>query len=146
MTGLTLALGTLAVATMFGLGWRHRQGRIQRKRRAQLWQGTVQGEMALPGLVLGRLDSAAVVTLLALSTPMCTRCPQARALISELAAELPGVEHIEIDLTEHPTLAAELGVRSTPTMLAISPTGHELFRVAGMPRRAELLSALQSHL
>ena len=145
MSGLALALGTLAVATVFGLLWQRRQGRIQGQGQVQA-PGTVPVGTALPGLVLSRVVTAGAVTLLQLSTPMCARCPQARALLSELAAEIPGVGHAEINLAEHPKLAAELGVRSTPTMLAISRTGHELFRVAGVPRRAELLSALQSHL
>lgn len=139
--GTLLGLGTLAVATVFGLLWRSRQGRIQEPSRGRIPAGT-----ALPGLVLCRVDSAAAVTLLQLSTPVCARCPQARALISELAAGTPGIGHAEIDLAEHPKLATELGVRSTPTVLAVSHTGHELFRVTGVPRRTELLSALQSHL
>ncbi|MGH3932966.1 MAG: thioredoxin family protein [Pseudonocardiaceae bacterium] len=135
MSGWALGLGTLVVATVFGLLWRHRQGRVQAP------AGT-----ALSGLVLCRIDSVAAVTLLQLSTPMCARCPQARALLSELAAGTPGIGYTEIDLAEHPELATELRVRSTPTVLAVSRTGHELFRVTGVPRRAELLTALQSHL
>ncbi|MGH3937068.1 MAG: thioredoxin family protein [Pseudonocardiaceae bacterium] len=135
MTGWALGLGTLAVATVFGLLWRRRQGRVQ-----------APAATALPEQVLRRVDSAAEVTLLQLSTPICARCPQARALLSELAAETSGIGHAEIDLAEHPRLAAELGVRSTPTVLAVSRAGNELFRVAGVPCRAELLSALQPHL
>ncbi|MGH3913207.1 MAG: thioredoxin family protein [Pseudonocardiaceae bacterium] len=140
MTGLALVLGTLAVATWFGLRWRRRQGRVQTLARTTLAAAT----LAEP--VLRRIDGAAAVTLLQLSTPICARCPQARALLSELAAVTPGVGYAEIHLAEHPELAGELGVRSTPTTLAVSPAGRELFRVAGVPRRAELLSALQPHL
>lgn len=135
MTGLVLALGTLTVATWFGLRWRRRQGGVQTLARTTL---------AEP--VLRRVDNAAAVTLLQLSTPLCARCPQARALLSELAAVTPEVGYAELDLAEHPELASELEVRSTPTTLAVSRAGHELFRVAGVPRRAELLSALQPHL
>lgn len=135
MTGLALGLVTLAVATLFGLRWRRRQGRVQ-----------VPAAAMLPGPVLCRVDNATAVTLLQLSTPVCAQCPQARALLSELAATTPGVGHAEIDLAEHPELAGELGVRSTPTTLVVSRGGHELFRVAGVPRRGELLGALQPHL
>jgi thiol-disulfide isomerase/thioredoxin len=137
MTGLWLGLATMVAATLFGLFWRRRQGRLQ------------TGADTAPGLpepVLGRLDRAATVTLLLLTAPVCARCPQARALLSELVAVTPGVRHAELDLGAHPELATELGVRSTPTTLVVSRTGQELFRELGIPRRTELLSALQPHL
>ncbi|MFN2494624.1 MAG: thioredoxin family protein [Pseudonocardiaceae bacterium] len=137
MTGLELGLGTVVAATLFGLFWHRRQGRVQ---------VGVDAAAGLPEPVLCRLDRAAAVTLLLLTAPVCARCPQARALLSEVAAATPGIRHAELDLAVHPELATELGVRSTPTTLVVSRTGHELFRVAGVPRRAELLSALQPHL
>jgi hypothetical protein len=63
-----------------------------------------------------------------------------------LAAATPGVRHTELDLAQYPELTGLLRARSTPTTLAITRRGHELFRVAGVPRRDELLSALQPHL
>ncbi|HEU0087084.1 MAG TPA: thioredoxin domain-containing protein [Pseudonocardiaceae bacterium] len=135
MSGPELALAALAVAALAGLSWHRRQGRL-----------SATGTAALPAAVRARLDDAAAVTLLQLTTPICARCPQARTLLTELAAVLPGVRHTELDLTVHPELVEELGVRATPTTLAVSPTGHELFRVTGVPQRTELLSALQAHL
>ena len=137
MTGLWLGLGTVVAATLFGLFWRRRQGRVQ------IDAEPVAG---LPEPVLGRLDREATVTLLLLTVPVCGRCSQARAVLTELAVATPGVRHAELDLAAHPQLAAELEVRTTPTTLAVSRTGHELFRVAGVPRRAALLSALHPHL
>jgi hypothetical protein len=43
-------------------------------------------------------------------------------------------------------VARDLGVCSTPTTLAISRSGRELARVLGVPRRAELLEALDADL
>lgn len=134
--GLALGLATLIVATLVGLLWRSRQGRVRAARR----KATV-----LPEPVLRQLDGAEV-TLLQLNSPICARCPQARAVLGELAEATPGVKHAQLDLAEHPELASELGVRATPTTLVFSPEGEELFRVAGVPRRDELLSALQPHL
>lgn len=138
MTGLALGLGTVIAATLFGLCWQHRQGRVQ--------PGRHDPVARLPDPVLGRLDRTGTVTLLLLSAPICARCPQVRALLSELAVALPGVRQAELDLARHPELAAELGVRATPTTLVVSRTGQELFRVVGFPRRAELHNALQPHL
>lgn len=136
--GLGIALGTLALATLVGLSWRCSEGRIRTAAR------TV--ETTLPEPVLRRLDDTAAVTLLQLSSPSCARCPQARAVLGELAETTPGVRLAQLDLAEHPELAGELKVRSTPTTLVLSPAGEELFRVAGVPRPAELLSALRPHL
>ncbi|HEY6424782.1 MAG TPA: thioredoxin family protein [Pseudonocardiaceae bacterium] len=135
MTGLVAALGALAAATVSGLVWRSRQGRLR----------TVAAA-TLPEPVLRQVDATAAVTLLQLTTPICARCPQAHVVLGELAAATPGIRHTELDLAAYPELAGNLGVRSTPTTLVISRSGHELFRVAGVPRRAELLHALQPHL
>ena len=134
--GLGLGLAALIVATLVGLFWRSRQGRVRAARRKAT---------ALPEPVLRQVDGAAV-TLLQLNSPICARCPQARAVLGELADATPGVTHAQLDLAEHPELAGELGVRATPTTLVFSPEGEELFRVAGIPRRADLLNALQPHL
>lgn len=136
MTGWGLSLGTMLAATLFGLFWQHRQGRVQPG------GGVAPG----PGLPDGMLDGTAAVTLLLLTSPVCARCPQARTTLRELATAIPGVRHTEVDLGGHPELATELGVRSTPTTLVISRTGHELFRVIGVPRRTDLLSTLRTHL
>jgi thioredoxin-like negative regulator of GroEL len=100
----------------------------------------------LPEQLLRQMDVEAKVTLLQLTTPICARCPQARALLGELAAATPGLRHAELDLAQSPELANLLGVRSTPTTLAVGRSGQELFRVTGVPRREELLSALRLHL
>ena len=137
MLGLGVAIGTMTLAILLGLCWRHREGRVRAAGRAT---GT-----ALPEPVLRRVDETATVTLLQLNSPACARCPQAGVVLGELAGATPGIRHTQLDLAEHPELADELKVRSTPTTLALSPAGEELFRVTGVPRQHELLSALQPH-
>lgn len=134
MTGMWLALIVIATAATFGLLWRARQGRV---RSAPTLEPTV-----LPEQVLRRVDPEAAVTLLQLTTPICARCPQARAVLGDLA----GIRHTELDLAQSPELAGLLSVRSTPTTLAVARSGRELFRVTGVPRRDELLRVLQQHL
>lgn len=176
MTGLLFAVATLVIAGVLGALWQSRQGRVRPSTRGRgaaaavassdtssdTSNNDVAGSKApaetardgrtarttrtLPDPVLRQVDEAAAVTLLQLTTPICARCPQARAVLGELTTATEGVRHAELDLADHPELAGALGVRSTPTTLAISRAGHELFRVAGVPRRAELLSALRPHL
>lgn len=136
---LGLMVATLALATLVGMAWRHRQGRV----RAPV---NPPAGAELPGPVLHLVDRTAAVTLLQLNSPVCARCPQARAVLGELAEATDGLGHTQLDLAEHPDLAGELKVRSTPTTLVLSRSGTELFRVTGVPRPAELLSALQPHL
>jgi thioredoxin-like negative regulator of GroEL len=136
MTGLWLALLVMAIAAVLGLVWQARQGRLR----------IAHKEPVLPEQVLRHLDTDAAVTLLQLTAPICARCPQAHAVLAELAAAAGGVRHTELNLAEHPELAVLLGVRSTPTTLAVARSGEELFRVIGVPRREDLLSALQPHL
>ncbi|MQA15424.1 MAG: thioredoxin [Pseudonocardiaceae bacterium] len=137
MTGVWVALVTIAVAVLIGLLWQARQGRI--RNRATALPPPVRAWLAEAGPHDGP-------TLVMLSTPVCARCPQARAVLRELAGDTPSIRRLELDLDTHPALADELGVRSTPTTLAVSRSGHELFRVAGVPRRAELREALAPHL
>jgi thioredoxin-like negative regulator of GroEL len=122
---------------LFGFAWQARQGRLR---------VAAELEPVLPEQVLCFLDADAAVTLLQLTTPICARCPQAHAVLAELAAAARGVRHTELDLARYPELADLLRVRSTPTTLAVARSGHELFRVSGVPHREELLSALRPHL
>lgn len=141
MIELAVLLGTLAVAGALGLTWRARQGRVRQGRARR--SGAAAG--VVPAPVRARLNGSAV-TLLMLSAPVCAQCPQARAVLGELAAATDGLRHAEFDLAEYPELAADLGVRSTPTVLALDAAGRELFRVVGVPRRADLLAAVAPHL
>lgn len=136
MTGLWLALLVMVLAAVVGLAWQARGGRLR---------FTPEVDSALPEQVLRHLDADAAVTLVQLTSPLCTRCPQARAVLDDLVTAAHGVQHTEVDLAEHPELADLLGVRSTPTTVAVARSGHELFRVTGVPRRDELLSALEPH-
>jgi len=86
------------------------------------------------------------VTLLQLSTTFCGQCRQAKALLADLAAQTPGLRHVEVDVTDRPDLTDALRVRSTPTTLAVDARGRELLRLVGLPRREELLDALRPHL
>ncbi len=135
MTGALVLLGTLALAAVIGFALRARNGRMR----------TVQ-TADLPADVRSVLDPDASVTLVQLSTTFCAPCRQARALLADLAARTDGLHHAELDLTERPDLARELSVLRTPTTLAIGRSGTEILRVGGVPKRAELLDALRSHL
>jgi len=136
MVGALVLVGTLVLATVAGLVLKARNGRV--RSRETVVSGLPEDVRALvrPG----------GVTLVQLSTTFCAPCRHARVLLSDLAARTEGLHHAELDLTERPDLARELSVLRTPTTLAVDERGTELLRVGGVPRRDQLLSALQPHL
>jgi thiol-disulfide isomerase/thioredoxin len=134
MTGVWVLVGTLVLATAAGLVMKSRNGRVR----------TVTGSV-LPADVQ-TLVAPAGVTLVQLSTTFCAPCRHTRVLLSDLASRTDGLHHTELDLTDRPDLARELSILRTPTTLAITPAGTEILRIGGVPKRDELLTALQPHL
>jgi thiol-disulfide isomerase/thioredoxin len=134
MTGVLVLVGTLVLATVAGLVMKARNGRVRTTANTRL-PSDVQAVLAPAG-----------VTLVQLSTTFCAPCRHTRVLLSDLASRTDGLHHTELDLTERPELAKELSVLRTPTTLAIDPAGTEILRVGGVPKRDELLAALQPHL
>ncbi|GEN79566.1 thioredoxin family protein [Actinotalea fermentans] len=70
-------------------------------------------------------------TLLQLSSPGCATCPQVRRVLSGLAAQRPGVVHVEIDASQRLDLARRLAVLRTPTVLVLGPDGTPWARASG---------------
>lgn len=100
----------------------------------------------LPGPVRDLLDARATVTLVQLSTSFCTTCKRTRALLGDLADRTRGLRHVELDVTDLPEVARDLGVLRAPTTLALDRAGTELLRVGGVPEPGELAEALRPHL
>jgi len=134
MTGVLVLVATLALATVAGLAMKSRNGRVR-----------VAAASTLPSDIQAVLAPAGV-TLVQLSTTFCAPCRHTRVLLSDLASRTDGLHHTELDLTDRPELARELSVLRTPTTLAIDGSGTEVLRVGGVPKRDELLAALQPHL
>jgi hypothetical protein len=83
------------------------------------------------------------LALLQLSSQFCADCRAARAVLTDVAAEVPGTLVREVDVAMRPELVRLLGIRRTPTVLVVDPAGVELARRVGVPRRADLLATLQ---
>lgn len=134
MVGAFVLIGTLVLATVAGLVLKARNGRVR--------ESVVSG---LPEDIRAMVRPAGV-TLVQLSTTFCAPCRHTRVLLSDLAERTEGLHHAELDLTDRPDLARELSVLRTPTTLAVDGRGTEILRVGGVPRRDQLLAALQPHL
>ena len=84
--------------------------------------------------------------LLQFSSAFCRSCRDTRGVLDDVAAELPGLVHRDVDLATRPELVRLLGLHDTPTTLLVDGRGRELLRVSGVPRRAALVRAIEPHL
>jgi glutaredoxin len=74
-----------------------------------------------------------------LSTPGCAACDQIKRLIAKVLIEFPGIESEEIDLTEHPELAARYGIMSVPAVVIDGK-----LELAHMPKEEALRQKIQA--
>ena len=88
--------------------------------------------------------SGTTATLLQFSSAFCAPCRATKRTLSEVAALVPGVEHVEIDAESHLDLVRRLNILKTPTTLVLNASGHEVLRAAGQPRKEHVLAALDS--
>jgi thiol-disulfide isomerase/thioredoxin len=134
--GALVVVAVLAVATLVGVVMQRRAGRVR-----------AAATVDTSGWALARLipEPDDRVLLLQLSSPVCTPCRQTAVQLGELARR-PGLRHVEIDVADEPEVARELHVMRTPTTIAFSRDGRELLRVSGVPRRQDLLDALDTEL
>lgn len=127
-----LALGGLViVATALGLVWKARQGVIRR----DTHDGVVPREF---------LVQDAWLTLLQVSSPMCSYCPAMRSVLSAEAESRPGVAHRDIDISEAPELIQTLHIRQTPTTLLVTRDGHVAATIKGAAPRSVVAEAIDT--
>jgi thiol-disulfide isomerase/thioredoxin len=136
VTGAWALLGAVAVVAVIAVALRARDGRVR----------VAKPHESLPGPVRDLLDRNTPVTLVQLSTSFCANCGQARAVLEDLAGRVEGLRHVELDVSDLPEVAADLGVMRAPTTLALDASGAELLRVGGVPKPDRLIAALRPHL
>ena len=81
-------------------------------------------------------------TLLQFSSAFCAPCRATRRVLTDVAAAVPGVVHVEVDAEEHLELVRRVNVLRTPTTLVLDASGTEVTRAAGAPNRTQVLDAL----
>lgn len=119
-------LAVLLTATIaLGAYLRWRQSRPQR----HISHEVVQPER------LGADGIGETATLLQFSTELCSRCPGVHRMLSTLAADRPGVRHLDVDLTHRPDIAKHFHVLQTPTTLILDKDGVVQTRFGGVPNR-----------
>ncbi len=85
-----------------------------------------------------KLDDLRRPTIVEVVTPTCAACRAMAPDLEAVAAEFDGrVDLAVVDAAAHPEVAAELGVRGTPTLIGVRD-GAERFRTVGRRTRREL--------
>jgi thiol-disulfide isomerase/thioredoxin len=145
--GVVVLVVVLVVASAFGL-WRAAvDGRFRGTRRIHGVSHEASDDEPAPGILSGtdlehRLGERA--TLVQFSSAFCAPCRATRRVLGEVASAVPGVEHVEVDAEQHLDLVRRLGILRTPTTLVLAADGHEVVRAAGLPTKADVLSAVSA--
>lgn len=137
MTTVIIAtVAALAVAALLGWLLTRRSGAV---RKIESSPGT---DSAGPDTAdLGLSDTGP--TVVHFSAPWCGPCERVRRVVGEVCADLGDVAHVEIDLDANPAAARRFSVLSLPTTLIFDADGQQRYRASGVPKSADLRSALE---
>ena len=82
-------------------------------------------------------------TLLQFSSAYCAPCRAVRRVSAEVADQIPGVRHVEVDAGSHLDAVRALGIWRTPTLLVLDGDGRVTKRATGVPTKPHLIAALE---
>jgi thioredoxin 1 len=81
--------------------------------------------------------------LVEVSAPHCSSCDTLRPVLHQLAIEQNGnFDLVEIDMTEEPDLAIDLGIRSVPTVVLFKD-GQLLEKIVGLKPKKLYVETIQ---
>lgn len=82
-------------------------------------------------------------TIVHFTAVWCGPCAGVRRVVNQICADLDQVAHVEIDMDANPAAARRLSVLSLPTTFIFDSGGRLRYRTAGVPKAADLRSALE---
>ena len=82
-------------------------------------------------------------TVVHFSAPWCGPCDRVRRVVGQVCEDLGDVAHVEVDLDANPATARLCSVLSLPTTLIFDVDGRQRYRASGVPKAADLRSALE---
>jgi len=126
----------VVLALGLGVVHRRRSGRL----RPPLERSDIHGRLTAADLSTEALGERA--TLVHFSSAFCRPCVAVRHVLHDVAERVPGVRAVEVDAESQLELVRRLGVASTPTTLLLDGHGVERRRATGVPRRHDVLVAL----
>jgi thiol-disulfide isomerase/thioredoxin len=136
-----IVIGLLVIAAFLaGAWWKARTGRAKLVKSGKLVD--LEKLQANP---VGDIPASfgTTATLLQFSTEVCSICVGTSRLYKELANRIPGVKHIEVDITHRMDLAAHFSIMQTPTTLILDKHGMVKARIGGAPRQNVIEEEIQ---
>ncbi|BBX29290.1 thioredoxin family protein [Mycolicibacterium alvei] len=127
------------VVLIAALGVAYVVGRLITLRAGLIRAGEEAADIDTSGLGLSHTGP----TVLHFSAAWCGPCVGVRRVVDQVCAELPEVAHVEIDMDANPEAAKRLSVLSLPTTIIFDRDGRPRYRTSGVPRAADLRSALE---
>lgn len=134
---LTATLAALASATAVGVAVNRRSGVLRDTSPKAEATGKPDQDTSDLGL------SETGPTVVHFSADWCGPCASVRRVVDQVCAALPDVAHVEIDIDANPVAAKRLSVLSLPTTFIFDADGRQRYRSAGVPKAAELQTALR---
>lgn len=128
---LIIVAVVISVASLAYMLWSRRDGQVQHVQ--------VAGALTPDDIGAPRGQRA---TLVQFSTPVCAKCPPTRELLLRVSRDLRGVEHVEVDASEHLDLARRLNIMRTPTTLILDGQGVVVSRINGATHEAQVREAI----
>lgn len=121
------------LATFVGWLVTRRSGKIRESA-----PGSTRGEPDTADLGLSRAGP----TVVHFSAPWCGPCDRVRRVVDQVCNDLGEVAHVEVDLDANPAAGRRFSVLSLPTTLIFDVDGRQRYRASGVPKAADLRSAL----
>jgi thiol-disulfide isomerase/thioredoxin len=82
-------------------------------------------------------------TVVHFSAPWCGPCDRVRRVVDQVCDNMGEVAHVEVDIDANPAAARRFSVLSLPTTLIFDVDGRQRYRTSGVPKAADLRSALE---
>lgn len=131
IAALAAIVGALGVAAVIGLLLNRRSGVVRETAEVP--------EIDTSDLGLSRTGP----TIVHFSAVWCGPCAGVRRVVNQVCGDLRDVAHVEIDMDANPAAARKLSVLSLPTTFIFDADGRQRYRTAGVPKVADLRSALE---
>jgi thiol-disulfide isomerase/thioredoxin len=137
---MSSSLAVVIAVLVAALGVAYVIGRLLTLRAGMLRQ-TAEDAAAVDTSDLGL--SGTGPTVVHFSAVWCGPCAGVRRVVNQVCTELPEVAHVEIDMDANPAAARRLSVLSLPTTFIFDAEGRQRYRAPGVPKAADLRSALE---
>ncbi len=82
-------------------------------------------------------------TVVHFSAPWCGPCDRVRRVVDQVCDNMGDVAHVEVDIDANQAAARRFSVLSLPTTLIFDVDGRQRYRTSGVPKAADLRSALE---